>query len=221
MNTDWNSYLMETVLPLIQRDLRLEVGCRLSLYKLLLYKTGSFFKPHRDSEKDDGMFGTVVIQLPSFYEGAKLIVRHNHRTEEVDNSSTTTPQNGFSMFYTAFYCDCVHEILPVTSGVRVCLVYNLVMTNGIERSSFPSAKRLEVEGREADLVDLIRNWPNDRKIIYCLSHKYSLQNLSLENLKSTDRVIGQFFKKFADSCSLEVMIGVLKRKKYRLVLKIN
>lgn len=215
MNTEWNSYLMDVLIPQIHHDLRLEVGFRLSLYKLLLYKTGSFFKPHRDSEKEDGMFGTVVIQLPSIYDGGKLVVRHNHRTEEVDLSSAITLQNGFSIHYTAFYCDCEHEVLPVTKGVRACLVYNLVMTCEITETT-PSAARLEVEGREADLVDLLQNyWPNDQKVIYCLSHKYSQKNLSLKNLKSTDRIIAQFFQKYADSCSLEVMIGILKRKKYR------
>lgn len=205
-------------MPRVQRDLRLDVGFRLSLYKLLLYKTGSFFKPHRDSEKDDGMFGTVVVQLPSFYEGGKLIVRHNHRTEEVELSSATTLQNGFSMFYTAFYCDCEHEVLPITSGVRACLVYNMMMTSEIAKEICPSATRLGVEGREADLLDLLKNyWPNNQKMVYCLSHKYSQKSLSLENLKSTDRVVAQFFKKYADACSLEVMIGILKRKKYRYV----
>lgn len=216
MNTEWNSYLVEVVQPHIQHDLRLEVGFRLSLYKLLLHKSGSFFKPHRDSEKDDGTFGTVVIQLPSFYDGGKLIVRHNHRTEEVDLSSAANPQNGFSIFYTAFYCDCEHEVLPITSGVRACLVYNLVTTGEIEQKTFPSATRLERDGREADLVDFLRNnFPNDQKMVYCLSHKYSQENLSLDNLKSTDRIIAQFFKKYADACSLDVMIGILKRKKYR------
>ncbi len=38
------------------------------LYKLLLYKEGSFFRSHRDTEKADGMFGTRSIMLPSSYE---------------------------------------------------------------------------------------------------------------------------------------------------------
>ncbi|KAG4075359.1 hypothetical protein HA402_003150 [Bradysia odoriphaga] len=216
MNTEWNSYLIDVLMPLLQHDLRLEVGFRLSLYKLLLYKTGSFFKPHRDSEKDAGMFGTVVIQLPSIYEGGKLIVRHNHQMEEVDTSSTTASQNGFSIFYTAFYCDCVHEVLPITGGVRACLVYNLVLTGETQTKSFPSAARLERESREADVVDLLRSsWSTDKKLVYCLAHKYSQKSLSLNNLKSTDRLLGQFFLKYADSCGLKVMIGFLKRKKYR------
>ena len=31
---------------------------------------------HRDTEKCDGMFGTLIIQLPSNYEGGQLIVHH-------------------------------------------------------------------------------------------------------------------------------------------------
>jgi hypothetical protein len=34
------------------------------LYKLLVYGPGDFFAPHRDTEKEDGMFGTLVVTLP-------------------------------------------------------------------------------------------------------------------------------------------------------------
>ena len=35
------------------------------LYKLLVYDQGSFFVPHRDTEKMPGMFATLVLALPS------------------------------------------------------------------------------------------------------------------------------------------------------------
>ena len=38
-------------------------------YKLLIYEQGSFFIPHRDSEKVDGMFATLVVCLPSRHQG--------------------------------------------------------------------------------------------------------------------------------------------------------
>ena len=34
------------------------------LYKLLIYQTGGFFVPHRDTEKSDGMIATLTISLP-------------------------------------------------------------------------------------------------------------------------------------------------------------
>jgi hypothetical protein len=45
------------------------------LYKLLLYEPGSFFLAHRDGEKLDRMVATLVIALPSAYEGGELVVR--------------------------------------------------------------------------------------------------------------------------------------------------
>ena len=41
------------------------------LYKLLVYDTGSFFLAHRDTEKADGMFGTLVVVLPSAHRGGE------------------------------------------------------------------------------------------------------------------------------------------------------
>ncbi|KAF4454131.1 hypothetical protein F53441_3317 [Fusarium austroafricanum] len=41
-------------------------------HKLLLYEPGSFFKPHKDSEKEKDMIGTLVIFLPSQHGGADV-----------------------------------------------------------------------------------------------------------------------------------------------------
>jgi hypothetical protein len=41
------------------------------LYKLLVYDEGSFFVSHRDTEKMDGVFATLVVVLPSHYTGGE------------------------------------------------------------------------------------------------------------------------------------------------------
>jgi hypothetical protein len=87
-----------------------------------VYEEGSFFAPHRDSEKEEGMFGTLVIVLPSQFTGGELVVKHKGETE-------TFKQEGLSSFgsqYAAFYADCKHELKKVTSGHRLCVVFNLV-----------------------------------------------------------------------------------------------
>lgn len=45
-----------------------------SLYKALLYGEGDHFKTHQDTEKEKGMFATLVMQLPSIFKGGKMIV---------------------------------------------------------------------------------------------------------------------------------------------------
>ncbi|GAM24047.1 hypothetical protein SAMD00019534_072220 [Acytostelium subglobosum LB1] len=96
------------------------------LYKLLVYDKGSFFLPHRDSEKADNMFGTLVLSLPCPHRGGDLVVNHSGRDEVVslENDSMSTIK------WTAFFADCQHEVKPVTEGNRVCLVYNLLRSGG-------------------------------------------------------------------------------------------
>ena len=76
---------------------------------------------HRDTEKVDGMFGTLVIQLPSDYSGGELIVKHRGE-EKVFSFSGLQGSTNFHI--AAFYADCQHEIKKVTAGNRLCLVYN-------------------------------------------------------------------------------------------------
>lgn len=53
-------------------------------YKLLVYDPGGFFLAHRDTEKMDGMFGTLAVTLPSTYRGGALWIRHAGREVTVD-----------------------------------------------------------------------------------------------------------------------------------------
>lgn len=71
------------------------------------------------------MFASLVVVLPTPHEGGALALRH-HGHEFMFNSAdmlskATTP----SIAFAAFYSDIEHEVLPVTSGYRVTLTYNL------------------------------------------------------------------------------------------------
>jgi predicted 2-oxoglutarate/Fe(II)-dependent dioxygenase YbiX len=81
------------------------------LYKLLVYDEGGFFKAHRDTEKAEGMFGTLVLVLPSAHRGGELVIRHAGREVVVDLSATDPAELAF----VAFYADCEHEVRPVSA----------------------------------------------------------------------------------------------------------
>ena len=57
---------------------------RAELYKILLYEKGGHFKTHQDTEKESGMFGTMVVQFPSQYSGGAIAVRHAGVEREFD-----------------------------------------------------------------------------------------------------------------------------------------
>ncbi len=76
---------LKNVLEDVKNGLGIEEGAITpSLYKLLVYEKGDFFLPHKDSEKEPGMFGTLVIGLPSAHTGGELVIRFDGREEVVD-----------------------------------------------------------------------------------------------------------------------------------------
>jgi len=122
-------------------------------YKLLIYEKGSFFVSHRDTEKAPGMFATLVVVLPSFSSGGELVVRHQDKEIRLDPRSDDPGEVAFA----AFYADCVHEVLPVTDGYRLTLIYNLIRQGGGEPPEPPGYDR-----EKARIVALLRDWTEGR-----------------------------------------------------------
>jgi 2OG-Fe(II) oxygenase superfamily len=174
------------------------------LYKLLVYEEGAFFLPHRDSEKADGMFGTLVVSLPSRHEGGDVVAMH--KGDSLTFSSSQGSDFGFS--YAAWYSDVTHEVKAVTSGYRLVLTYNLIHR--------PSAASLEnLDNTSAKLISSLESWatlcqevyPSEdepvewdlddddddddddcpRALLYTLNHKYTSAELSFSRLKGVDQ----------------------------------
>lgn len=165
------------------------LGCRegsisAELYKLLIYDRGGFFLAHRDTEKSAGMFGTLVVTLPSFYRGGALRIRHGDREVTVETNANEPSE----VCYTAFYADCEHEALPVEDGNRVCLIYNLVQkpTKGRQRVLKAPAYG-PIIADVASIFDAYWKTPGTPvKIAWLLEHQYSPEGLSFVSLKGTD-----------------------------------
>jgi hypothetical protein len=153
------------------------------LYKLPVYDAGSFFVRHRDSEKALGMFGTPVVVLPSDYDGGELLVHHKGHEVRLDLRRDEPSEAAFA----AFYADCVHEVLPVASGCRLALIYNLVCNE-----AQPLPKPPDYESVQKQVVTLLRAWTGQQesvhemdsspdstptKLIYPLEHAYTQAEL--------------------------------------------
>jgi predicted 2-oxoglutarate/Fe(II)-dependent dioxygenase YbiX len=145
-----------------------------NLYKLLLYEKGGHFTPHRDAEKEDGMFGTLVIQLPSQLSGGDFTVEHGEESKTFKQSINS----GNAIKYIAFYADCIHQIHPVTSGARLCLVYNLVESGG---SQISHSNNLTVNSQ---LEAFVQEWKAAQnftdRLGYQLHHKYTPHSFDVE-----------------------------------------
>ncbi len=161
---------------------------------MLVYDSGGFFLAHRDTEKSDGMFGTLLVVLPSAHRGGELIIRHGGREVSLDMSSSEFSELAFA----AFYSDCDHEVRPITQGNRVCLVYNPIQ----QRPAQGHAVDLRAPDYEAHVAKAtamleraLGRKGSANKIAWLLEHHYSPAGLSFAALKSSDaakvRVLAQ------------------------------
>jgi hypothetical protein len=186
------------------------VGVEAELYKLLVYDEGCFFLEHRDTEKSPGMFGTLIVALPSLHTGGELVIRHRGREVRLDVRCADVSE----LAWAAFYADCVHEVLPITSGCRLVLVYNLRRTG---RGRLPRPPSYDKEA--AVLERLLRAWCNETakpdadrplKLVYPLAHAYTPAELSFAALKGADAAAATVLTAAAGDAACDLHLALLR-----------
>ncbi|HEY6341199.1 MAG TPA: 2OG-Fe(II) oxygenase [Bryobacteraceae bacterium] len=176
-------------------------------YKLLVYSQGGFFLAHRDTEKTAGMFGTLVVTLPSAYRGGALRITHGTREVTIETDAADPSE----VSYAAFYADCEHEVLPVHAGERVCLVYNLVQKRSKGKRGVLKAPEYESQIAEiAALLDRsLKAAEAPAKIAWLLDHQYSPAGLSFSSLKGADAARARVLAQAAVRAQCDCHLGIV------------
>ncbi|KAL6055634.1 2OG-Fe(II) oxygenase superfamily protein [Balamuthia mandrillaris] len=78
------------------------------------------FLPHRDTEKEKGMFATLIIQLPSRCQGGALVVSQGGVRQTYDFGESSG-MAAFQCHFAGHYADVEHEVKEVTSGHRLAV----------------------------------------------------------------------------------------------------
>jgi outer membrane receptor protein involved in Fe transport len=200
-----------------KRELGLPNAAELTadLHFLLVYEPGQFFLPHQDSEKDDSMVGTLVVTLPSSYTGGELMVGLGGEWNACRGSKT-------ALSLVAFYADCRHEVLKVTSAYRITFTYNLLLHGD---SSRPEGDERTI----AELADLLREHfrtpvpryyggpatdpPN--RLVYLLDHEYTPRGLNWQHLKGADASRVALLRTGADKADCEAVLALTDIKTTR------
>jgi len=189
------------------------LGCKAAsvsaeFYKMLVYDQNAFFAMHRDTEKADGMFGTLVVVLPSVHRGGELVIRHDGREVMVDVSATEMSELAFI----AFYADCQHEVRPIVEGNRVCLVYNLVQVRRAKAGSSSLSAPLygkEVAAAAKCITEALGVPHAPAKIVWLLEHHYSPEGLSFSGLKNADAARAKVLSQAATQARCVMHLGIL------------
>ena len=150
-------------------------------YKLLIYGKDGHFLQHRDTQKLDGMFATLIIQLPCKYEVVDnkpiLTVKHKDYVYNYyfGSNTDTIKQNNYdceyNIYYAAHYCDLMHEINKIKSGIRMAVTYNICWEG--PKNIMPSISNIDKIATDIDNV--LKSWdPTDRcPIAIKLDHLYT------------------------------------------------
>ena len=210
VRAEWNDATLKDILATVKEELGLPNAAELTadLHSLLVYETNQHFLAHQDSEKDDSMVGTLVVTLPSSYTGGELMVGHNEEWKAYRGSKT-------ALSLVAFYADCRHEVLRVTSGYRITLTYNLLLHGDTSR---PEGD----DGTVAELADLLREHfstpvpryyrgpaadpPN--RLVYLLDHEYTPRGLNWRRLKGADASRVALLRTAADKAGCEAVLAL-------------
>ncbi|KAL8976636.1 MAG: hypothetical protein Q9205_007395 [Flavoplaca limonia] len=99
-------------------------SCRVLMLNKIYSAPSGKFRSHVDTPRGPAQFGSLVVCLPCAHEGGTLRVKHCGQTIDF----AWADANPKSIQWAAFYGDCEHEVLEVTSGHRVTLTYNLYYT---------------------------------------------------------------------------------------------
>ncbi|MEZ5042884.1 MAG: 2OG-Fe(II) oxygenase [Saprospiraceae bacterium] len=203
-NPEWEKTLAKIV-KRVRKSFGIEQGkVEASLYKLLLYQEGDFFLPHRDSEKEEGMFGTLVVGLPASHKGGELIVRHSGMEHTYDFSAD---KYLYKIPYAAFYADCEHEVKPLTAGYRLCLVYNLLLKNTEKTYKAPEFSE-QISKLAKYLKAKKTDWENLPAAVL-LDHQYTPSNFSFHSLKRHDGPRAEAFMKACEIAGYQVRLGLV------------
>lgn len=178
------------------------------LYKMLVYDEGSFFINHRDTEKAAGMFATLILALPASYTGGALRIEHAGQSVTLNVQADDPAEIAFA----AFYADCVHEVLPVTSGYRMVLVYNLCRSGAGELPRPP-----DYQQEQAKAAACLRQWTTMEhtgediplKLVYLLEHAYTPEGLSFAALKNGDAAIASVMIPAAEQADCDLYLALV------------
>ncbi|KAG1689839.1 hypothetical protein DVH05_001873 [Phytophthora capsici] len=152
------------------------------LYKLLVYEEGGHFLKHQDTEKEDRMIATLVIQPPSTHEGGDLVVYRNGEVASRHDFGKSEGTAAFFNHYAVHYADAEHALEKVTKGYRLALVYSICLP--IEMQNL----KRNPDSVVTDLSGVIRDM-DVKEFALLLSHEYtekSIEEMGCGALKGID-----------------------------------
>ncbi|KAG8913486.1 hypothetical protein FRC00_002310 [Tulasnella sp. 408] len=178
-----------------------KTGVQAKLYKLNSYTTGGHFKKHQDTPKADNHIGTLLFGLPTPFSGGELILSGMSEPESESGNVTIdwsklSPSSvpTLSLPWVFFYSDVEHEILPVASGHRLTVAYDVFTTDTV-RYRIPGGPD-KIETRSNKLFNALNDGMKDEqflsqggKLAFALTYQYPAKEMEVAKDVSFDAIL--------------------------------
>ena len=156
------------------------------------------------------MFASLIIVLPSKFEGGEVHVSHGNNKDVFDVS----PSSGFTTSALAWYTDVTHEVKPVTSGYRLAIAYNLVNAS----PGLPPPHLPDMHYAVSAVQEIFHKWKKGGyhgsafpgTIAYLLGHQYSDASLESTALKGKDATLISNIRGVAEKEGICLSLGLLE-----------
>ncbi|KAI0201670.1 hypothetical protein F4808DRAFT_469332 [Astrocystis sublimbata] len=206
LNPAWSSFMQTLIHELCEDKLGIVGSIEAHAHKLLLYEEGSFFKAHKDSQKEQGMVATLAVCLPSEHKGGEVFLSHAGQQRTFDTSDSSL----FDTTALAWFSDVTHEVKSVRSGHRLVLTYNIIHKSGIEYSAAAFSQQLDAI--DSALTRCRLDDSHTSKKMYPLDHMYSQADLSLRNMKGRDSAVCESLHRLCSQHGFYLLLGLLTKE---------
>ena len=160
------------------------ISIRAELYKINSYGHGGMFHAHQDTPRGDNHIGTLVVAFPSAFEGGEFVLRKSGGETVLDWSTAGRAAHSNELHWVFFYSDIEHEILPVKTGYRVTISYNIYGVTSVAASSSTQLPPASGNGIEFKLTPFFSSFvaayqnpdflPKGGRLAFGLDHEYGL-----------------------------------------------
>jgi hypothetical protein len=170
------------------------------------------------------MFGSLVVVLPTAHEGGQLVLRHSEKEWTIDFTEAFATATEPSVCFVALFSDVEHEVLPVTSGYRVTLTYNLYRKQSHLHlpTSILTPFHLKLKQALVDLVNDKSKLSNGGYLGFGLAHEYvhtgrNVLDPLLAQLKGSDRALADVCDELGLRYSLRLLYRRITHERVHLI----
>ncbi|KAJ3118233.1 hypothetical protein HDU96_002964 [Phlyctochytrium bullatum] len=183
-NPKWQEGL-EKLMKVVSKRLGCgDEGLPVTLRKMVLHEPGAAsdgrWWGYQDTEPEDEVLATLVVQLLSSYEGGQLVLRKHDSTESIYGLEMfNSAQSVYMNHYAVHVADSQHRVANITKGHCLMLLYSIhVPTTATKPQNFP----MTAKKRDANVIDELQLLKSP--FWFPFARKYGEENLRQNGIKA-------------------------------------